>query len=121
MGSPLQPRGYTSVVRVKSPGERALELVQMEFPNYHPLIALARMAHDSKVRDDPRIELEVHRTILPYVSPKLSVKEVEPVQEADRRIVVSLFEDRVLEDGTQVHAEVPCVVDVIDMVPLEED
>jgi hypothetical protein len=109
----------STAVRVRSPSEAALAMVQSEFPNYHPLISLARLAHRKEVIEDPKLELEVHRTILPYVTPKLSNVEVKVDDKAERRVIVSLFEDRVLPDGRTVEVEVPLVMDVTDVVPLD--
>lgn len=109
-----------NALRIRAPSEAALALVQSEFPNYHPLIALARLAHRKDVICDPHLELEVNRTILPYVTPKLSSVEVKhEVSEDDRRVIVSLFETRTLENGRQVEVEVPLVTDVTDIVELD--
>lgn len=109
----------TSVVRIRSPSEAALALVQSEYPNYHPLIALARLAHRKEVTDDPKLELEVHRTILPYVAPKLANVEVKSEVKEERRVIVSLFETKTLDDGRTVDVEVPLVTEVEDLVPLD--
>lgn len=109
----------TSVVRVRGPSDIALALVQSEFPNYHPLVSLARLAHSSDVKSDPKLELEVHKTILPYVTPKLSSVEVKNANDNERRVIVSLFETHTLENGSQVDVEVPLVTDITDVVSLD--
>lgn len=109
----------TNVVRVRNASEQALDLVQREFPNYHPLISLARLAHRAEVIADPKLELEVHKTILPYVAPKLANIEVKADVKEERRVIVSLFEERQLPDGRTVDVEVPLVTDVTDVVPLD--
>ena len=108
-----------AVVTVKNASQLALDIVQREFPNYHPLIALARLAHRDDVTCDPKLELEVHKTILPYVAPKLSSVEVKAEINEDRRVIVSLFETRTLEDGRTVDVEVPLVTEVEDLVRLD--
>ena len=108
-----------AVVTVKNASQLALDIVQREFPNYHPLIALARLAHRDDVTRDPKLELEVHKTILPYVAPKLSSVEVKAEINEDRRVIVSLFETRTLEDGRIVDVEVPLVTEVEDLVRLD--
>lgn len=110
-----------NVVRVQTPSQMALALVQREFPNYHPLVSLARLAHKPEVMLDPKLELEVHKTILPYVSPKLSSVEVQQDVKEERRVIVSLFEDRVLPDGRTAQVEVPLVTDVTEIVRLDSD
>jgi hypothetical protein len=109
----------SSIVRVRNASEMALELVQREFPNYHPLISLARLAHRTEVIADPKLELEVHRTILPYVAPKLANVEVKAEVREERRVIVSLFEDRQLPDGRTVEVEVPLISEVSDVIPLD--
>ena len=98
----------------------ALELIQRNHPNYHPLVALADLAHSEDAQKDPHFALEVHKTILPYVVPKLSSVEVkEAANPDDRRVVVSLFEQMQLEDGRMVDVEVPLVTDVSELVRLD--
>ena len=112
----------TNVIRIRSAAEVALELVQRDYPEYHPLISLARLAHRPEVIADPKIELEVHKTILPYVSPKLANVEVKHSSDDDRRVVVSLFEDVPLEDGriAQAAGQVQFLVeDATEIVPLD--
>lgn len=106
------------VVQQRTPAEAALELVQREYPQYHPLIALARLAHRNDVLQDPKLELAVHQTILPYVQPKLSSVEVKTDLSNHRRVVVTLFEDVEIENGT-VTAEVPMVIEHNELVPLD--
>ncbi len=107
------------VVQIRTAADVALALIQSEYPNYHPLISLARMAHNAKVQEEPRLEFEVHKAILPYVTPKLSSVEVKVNPNEDRRVIVSLFEDTLLEDGTRIATEIPLVRDVTEIVPLD--
>lgn len=109
----------SSVVRVRNASEMALSLVQSEFQNYHPLIALARLAHSADVTADPKLELEVHKAILPYVTPKLSSVEVKNDNSDQRRVIVSLFETRELENGSIVDVEVPLVTEADELVRLD--
>lgn len=109
----------TNIVRVRSPSENALALVQSEYPNYHPLVSLARLAHRPDVTDDAKLEFEVHKAILPYVTPKLSSVEVKTEGNNERRVIVSLFETHTLEDGSKVGVEVPLITDITDVVTLD--
>ena len=111
----------TPLTRVRTPAQGALALVQSEFRDYHPLVALARLAHRPDVTQDARLELEVHKAILPYVQPKLSSVDVQVSDPEDRRVIVSLFETRTLEDGRVVDVEVPLVTEVAELVPLDSD
>lgn len=110
---------FTSVTRIKTPAEAALGLIQEHFPTYHPLVALAKLAHRDEVIQDPRLELDVHKAILPYVTPKLSSVEVKQEVTEDRRVIVSLFEDVALPDGRVVQSEIPLVTEVEELVPLD--
>lgn len=77
------------------------------------------MAHSANVLEDPKLEFEVHKAILPYVTPKLSSVEVKAEISEERRVIVSLFEMATLEDGSQVETEVPLITDVSDLVRLD--
>lgn len=107
------------VVKVQSPADMALALVRSEFPNYHPLVSLVRLAHKDEVIEDPRLEFEIHKAILPYVTPKLSSIEVKSEVNETRRVIVSLFEQQTLPNGQIVDVEVPLVTEVEDLVPLD--
>jgi len=108
------------IVEERAPAEMALALVQREYPEYHPLIALARLAHKKDVTCDPRLEMAVHATILPYVQPKLSSVEVKADVTDLRRVVVTLFEDIDVEEG-HVVAEVPLITNQSELVPLDQE
>lgn len=97
----------------------ALAMIRSEYPNYHPLVSLARLAHKDIVIEDPRLEFEIHKAILPYVTPKLSSIEVKSEVNETRRVIVSLFEQQTLPNGQIVDVEVPLVTEVQDIVPLD--
>ena len=97
----------------------ALALIRSEFPNYHPLVSLARLAHKEEVIAEPRLEFEVHKAILPYVTPKLSSVEVKSEINDTRRVIVSLFEQQTLPNGQIVDVEVPLITEVQGIVPLD--
>ncbi len=107
------------VTKIQSPADMALALVRSEFPNYHPLVSLVRLAHKDEVIEDPRLEFEIHKAILPYVTPKLSSIEVKSEVNETRRVIVSLFEQQTLPNGQIVDVEVPLVTEVEDLVPLD--
>jgi hypothetical protein len=108
----------SQVVRLQNQHIGVLELVQRHYPEYHPVLAMVRLAHDDRVTADPRLEFEVHKAVAPYCVPKLASVEVKPPQEASR-VIVSLFEDMQLEDGTTVEVEVPLVREALEVVPLD--
>lgn len=99
---------------IRTPQETALALIQSEFKDYHPLTALARLAHRPDVTTDPKLELAVHATILPYVQPKLSQAEVKVDVGVERRVVISLFDEDIVDakeipDG--VSSRIPLALD----------
>lgn len=73
-------------------GERVLALVRTKFPQYHPIMAIAEMAHETNI-DDPRLKLDCHKTILRYVMPELKSVEVKAEIKETRRVIVSMFDD----------------------------
>lgn len=93
--------------------------MRTEYPNYHPLVSLARLAHKTEVLEDPKLEFEIHKAILPYVTPKLSSIEVKTDVQETKRVIVSLFETKTLDNGQIVEVEVPLVTEVHDIVPLD--
>lgn len=90
----------------KSPGERLLALIQAKHPAYHPIVAIADLAHSDEVKLDPRLELECHKAILPYVESRLATVEQKIDLTETRRVIVSLFEDAEIieENGVTKHA-----------------
>lgn len=65
-----------------------LEMIQRKYPDYHPIMALADMAHRPTI--SPEIELQCHKSIADYITPK--VKSVEVKQRDDRRrVTISMF------------------------------
>jgi len=56
-------------------GEKVLALLQEEYPSYHPLIGVAKIAHET---EDERLQFDCHKTLCRYVEPEL--KSVEVVQ-----------------------------------------
>lgn len=67
-----------------------LGMIQKEFPAYHPLISIARIAHHSEA--DLKVQLECHKTIAKYVEPELKSIEVKGEITGRHRVSVSLFE-----------------------------
>jgi hypothetical protein len=107
------------IAKIQSPAEQALALVRTVYPNYHPLVSLAHLAHKDEVTADPRLEFEIHKAILPYVTPKLSSIEVKSEVQETKRVIVSLFETKTLPKGQVVDVEVPLVTEATDIVALD--
>lgn len=72
---------------------RSAALVTMlhaEFPNYHPLLSIARIAHHEKA--DLHLQFECHKTIAKYIEAELKSVEVKSDAREDRVVRVSLFD-----------------------------
>lgn len=70
--------------------ELLLGLLQKEYPSYHPLVSIARIAHNSEA--DLKLQFECHKTIAKYVEPELKSIEVKGDITNRHRVSVSLFE-----------------------------
>jgi len=85
--------GALNVLPARSAG--LMSLIQAEFPGYHPLLSIARIAHteqDKGENGDMKLQFECHRVIAKYVEPELKSLEVKPPPDEHRRVKVSLFE-----------------------------
>jgi hypothetical protein len=76
-----------------------LGMIQKEFPSYHPLISIARIAHHDGA--DLKVQLECHKTIAKYVEPELKSLEVKGEINGRHRVSVSLFEPMGSGSSTQ--------------------
>jgi len=79
-------------------GDRMLGLIRTKFPGYHPLIAIAEIAHHKD--SDLRMQLECHKTLIKYVSPELKSVEVKADIKETRRVIVSMFDGETFENGS---------------------
>ena len=55
-------------------GQRLLEMIQEVYPNYHPLLAMAEVAHSEE--SDIQLRFAAHKEIASYIEPKLKTVEV---------------------------------------------
>lgn len=76
-----------------------LAAIQKFYPDYHPLVSIAHIAHDQN--SDPRLKFDCHRVIAKYVEPELKSLEVKGSFTETRRVSVSLF-DQDIEDAVLV-------------------
>lgn len=72
------------------PKSQVLEAIRQFYPDYHPLVSIAHLAHDDF--SDPRLRFECHKTIAKYVEPELKSLEVKGTFTETRRVSVSLFD-----------------------------
>lgn len=67
-----------------------LDLIRREYPAYHPLLSIARIAHH--IDADLKLQFECHKTIAKYIEPELKSIEVKGNLETGTRVTVSLFD-----------------------------
>lgn len=83
-----------------------LGMIQKEYPNYHPLVSIARIAHHNDA--DLELQFKCHQTIAKYVEPELKSLEVKGEINGRHRVSVSLFEQPGTE-YTPLEAERPAL------------
>lgn len=97
MGNDVVKREESS--DVTAAGDRMLALIRTKFPDYHPILAIAEIAHDKDV--DVKVKLDCHKTLIRYVTPELKSIEVKAQITESRRVIVSLFgEGELFENGS---------------------
>jgi hypothetical protein len=70
--------------------KQLLDLIQREFPNYHPLLSIARIAHS--VDASLALQFEAHKTVAKYVESELKSVEHKGAIENRHNVRVSLFD-----------------------------
>lgn len=68
-----------------------LKLIQQHYPEYHPIVSMAHIAHNSQA--DLRLQFECHKAISKYVAPEMKSVDVSVKEIDDNRIVISLFDN----------------------------
>ena len=89
-------------------GTRSSALVSMlhaEFPNYHPLLSIARIAHHADA--DLKLQFECHKTIAKYLEPELKSVEVKGDIREEKVVRVSLFDVEDVEVRVQGETTMP--------------
>jgi len=76
-------------------GKRLLKLLQSEYPSYHPLIALVKLAHDTK---DPRVEMGCHATVAKYVEPEIKSIEIKSSVRKDYGVLRIVKSEELLQE-----------------------
>lgn len=70
-------------------------MLQAEYPNYHPLMSIVRIAHNEKA--DLKLQFECHKTIAKYVEPELKSVEVKQESREEKLVRVSLFDEQIAD------------------------
>jgi len=82
----------SSMLRELKQGERVLSLIQEHYPQYHPIIGLAKIAHTTQ---DEQLEFNCHKALARYIEPELKSVEVSQAPPESELLRV-IFEDDVL-------------------------
>ena len=85
---------------VQRQGDKVLELLRETYPEYHPLIGLAKIAHTT---EDERLEFDCHKVLSEFVEPKLKSVEVQQTISEDSLLRVVFdgeYEEIPEHDGT---------------------
>lgn len=99
---------------------RLLDMIQERYPTYHPLMALADIAHSEEADINQRITC--NKTIAEYIEPKLKQIDVRGTLEQPK-VLVTLFDDEVhvLEDKSKANTVNNMVVDrLLEEVTVDE-
>lgn len=79
-----------------------LAAIQERYPNYHPLIAIAEIAHTQGV--DVDLAFQCHKTIAKYVEPELKAVEIKSESTGRTLLKVSLFGEDDVSDAEIVES-----------------
>lgn len=81
----------TMMPALKTRSSALLAAIQEKYPNYHPLIAIAEIAHSEGASLD--LQFMCHKAIAKYVEPELKAVEVKVEGNQQSVVRVSLFDD----------------------------
>lgn len=84
-----------------------LSLIQERYPGYHPLVAIADIAHSTAIDVDSRLRFDCHKAIAKYIEPELKSIEVKGQIDEVRHVRVSLFEPESVVEGELVTTKIP--------------
>lgn len=78
-----------------------LDMIQSKYPAYHPLMAIADIAHSMDPKIDWELRFNCHKTIAKYIEPEL--KSIQHVDSNNRpTITISMFGESDEDDITDV-------------------
>lgn len=101
-----------------SAGQGVLEMLQSRYPGYHPLMAIADIAHSGAANDDVKLKFDCHKTIAEYVLPKLRAVEHSGEVNQQRRVIVQLFQEDIT-DAQLVEDKAPSAQELLGASALE--
>jgi hypothetical protein len=93
--------------------EKLLTLIQEKHPNYHPVVALVDMAHESEL--DSSVRFQCHKEVAKYVVAVDKFVEVKHEVKQTKRVVVELFGGPEHPRATALEANGSPVLEVTDV------
>lgn len=98
-------------------GNALLSLLRAKHPEYHPIMAIANIAHDIDASLD--LQFNCHKTIAKYILPELKSVEVNLKTAESRRVTVSLFDNDIIQEAELIEDTVVNLSHIIHNVELE--
>jgi hypothetical protein len=93
--------------------DKLLQLVQAKYPGYHPIVAMAEIAHST---EDEIVELHCHKEIAKYVVAVDRFVEVKQEVKQTKRVVVELFGGPDQPRATPIENNASPVLEVTDAI-----
>ena len=76
--------------------------IQKTYPNYHPILAIVKLAHSIEISDNYDLQYNCHKTVARYVAPELKSVEMNVRTTEARRVKVSLFDEVEVIDAEMI-------------------
>lgn len=73
------------------PKRALLALLREKYPNYHPVLEMAKIAHETA---DVSLAAQMHKEIAQYVEPKLKAVELTGAEGGPLRIIASSLDEK---------------------------
>ena len=80
---------------LNKPKRRLLQLIQDKYPNYHPVIEMAKLANDKEA--DDLVRFNANKEVAKYVEPALKAVEISGDSEGEN---LPITVNMIVKDGT---------------------
>ena len=80
---------------LNKPKRRLLQLIQDQYPNYHPVLEMAKLANDKKA--DDLVRFNANKEVAKYVEPALKAVEISGDTEGES---LPIQINMIVKDGT---------------------
>lgn len=92
---PGEHRGGRAKGTANKDKQELIDMIQAEYPDYHPLLALAEIANDSG--NDKNLKFQASKEVCKYIVPQL--KAIEHTGKDGKAIEVQIYR---LPDGSEI-------------------